>query len=99
MAVKTIVKRKKTYSEVSSAQWQLQEAKAMLSEVVQSAAQKPQIITVHGKKTVVIISYEEYQKLKEPKQNLYEFFKSSPFYSVELELPQRIPEDVREVKF
>ena len=87
---------KKT-KEKRKTEWQLQEAKAMLSEVIQSAAIKPQIITVHGKKSAVIISYEEYQKLNGPKQNLYELFQSSPFFDVELELPQRIPEKAREV--
>ncbi|MCL2276287.1 MAG: type II toxin-antitoxin system Phd/YefM family antitoxin [Treponema sp.] len=91
MSLKKNSKRKTSYNDDSYKQWQLQEAKAMLSEVVQSAAKKPQVITVHGKKSAVIISYNEYQKLKEPKQNLYDFFKSSPFYGAELETPRRIP--------
>jgi len=89
MSVKIKEKRKN--------EWQLQEAKAMFSEVVQLAAKKPQIITVRGKKAAVILSYENYQALSNPKQNLYDFFQNSPFYGVELELPQRIPEESREV--
>jgi len=86
----TNIKKRKT-------EWQLQEAKAMFSEVIQSAALKPQIITVRGKKTAVIISYEEYQQLSGPKQNLFNFIRNSPLYGIELELPQRIPEESREL--
>ena len=79
------------------AEWQLQEAKAMLSEVIKSAAFKPQFITVRGKKTAVILSYEEYTELTLPKQSLFELFQNSPFYGVKLELPPRLPEEMREV--
>ncbi|MCL2266507.1 MAG: type II toxin-antitoxin system prevent-host-death family antitoxin, partial [Treponema sp.] len=51
-------------------EWQLQEAKAMFSEVVKKAMTKPQIITVHGEKKAVVISYEEYAGLTVPKQSL-----------------------------
>jgi len=78
-------------------EWQLQEAKAMFSEVIKASALKPQIITVHGKETAVILSYEEYKKLSSPRQTLYEFFQNSPFRDVELELPKRLPEETREV--
>jgi prevent-host-death family protein len=48
--------------------WQLQEAKARLSEVVEKAATEgPQKITVHGEPAAVLISCEEYQRLKHPK--------------------------------
>ena len=46
--------------------WQLQRAKAMLSEVVRSAAREPQIITVRGEEKAVVLSMDEYRKLNEP---------------------------------
>jgi len=78
-------------------EWQLQEAKAMFSEVIKAAAVKPQIITVHGKETAVILSIKEYKKLASPKQTLFEFIQSSPLRGMELELPPRQPEEMREV--
>ena len=84
-------------NERRKAEWQLQEAKAMFSEVIQSAALKPQVITVRGKKAAVILSYEEYQQLSGPKQNLRDFFQKSPFYGIELELPVREIEKTREI--
>ena len=78
-------------------EWQLQEAKAMFSKVIKSAVSKPQFITVRGKKTAVILSYEEYEELTTPKQSIFDFFQNSPFYGVELELPERGKELCREI--
>ena len=77
--------------------WQLQEAKAMFSKVVQSASREPQIITVHGKETAVVLSIEEYKKLKNPKESLVSFMEQSPLASVKLELPQRRHEKMRDI--
>jgi prevent-host-death family protein len=79
------------------AKWQLQEAKAMFSEVVKEAEFIPQIITVRGKETAVILSYEEYKKLSSPKQTFFEFIQNSPLRDIELELPPRQGEEMREV--
>jgi len=69
----------------------------MLSEVIKAADFKPQIITVRGKETAVILSYNEYKKLIRPDQTLFEFIQSSPLRDFELELPQRQPEKMRDV--
>lgn len=48
--------------------WQLQDAKNKFSEVVETTLQHgPQIISRRGKKTVVVITYEEYQKTNHKK--------------------------------
>jgi prevent-host-death family protein len=78
-------------------EWQLQEAKAMFSEVIKAAVLKPQIITVRGKETAVILSHEEYKKLTCPRQTLFEFIQNSPLRDLELELPVRESEKMREV--
>jgi len=52
-------------------QWQLQEAKNKLSQLVKNADKGvPQYITVHGKNTAVILSTKEYEKLKRPASKL-----------------------------
>ncbi len=43
--------------------WQLQEAKARFSELVDCAAQEPQLITRRGVQTAVLLSFDEWQKL------------------------------------
>ena len=43
--------------------WQLQEAKAKLSEVIETAEQSgPQVVTRRGIKTAVIVSFDEWQR-------------------------------------
>ena len=76
--------------------WQLQEAKAMFSEVVRSASREPQIITVHGKETAVVLSMESYRKLSAPKESLLSFMEKSPLASVKLELPKRQSGEMRD---
>jgi prevent-host-death family protein len=67
--------------------WQLQEAKARLSEVVKKAATEgPQKITVHGEPAAVLISSEEYQRLKHPKGSFVQFMRRSPLYGLKLDL-------------
>ena len=70
-----------------STPWQLQEAKARLSEVVKKAAKDgPQEITVHGEPAAVVISSKEYERLKHPRGSFVEFMRCSPLYGLELNL-------------
>lgn len=66
--------------------WQLQEAKNKLSQVVKQAREVgPQVITVHGKETAVVISADDYRTLTHQKESLLEFFQNSPLKGVELD--------------
>ena len=54
-------------------EWQLQEAKNKLSQLVKKAGNGiPQYITVHGRSTAVVISTKEYENLKRPRSKLSE---------------------------
>ncbi len=44
--------------------WSVQDAKNRFSEVVEAAREKPQTVTKHGKRTVVVVAAEEYDRLK-----------------------------------
>ena len=45
--------------------WQLQEAKAKFSQLVQKALDEgPQTVTRHGKEVAVLVSAEDYKKLQ-----------------------------------
>ena len=69
------------------ANWQLQDAKARLSEVVKKAAQEgPQHITLHGQPAAVVLSVAEYQRLRKRRIRFTEFVRSSPLRDVELDL-------------
>jgi prevent-host-death family protein len=66
--------------------WQLQEAKSKFSELVESALSKgPQIVTKRGVSSVVIISIDEFNQLKKPKEGLISFFKRAPKLNLELD--------------
>ena len=72
--------------------WQLHEAMNKLSEVIALALdQGPQVITRRGEKTVVILSYSEYEKLRKPQGKLSEFFHNSPLASLNLEHDKSLP--------
>jgi len=67
--------------------WQLQHAKNRLSEVVdQALTQGPQVITRRGAETVVVLAVEDYRRMRKPKTDLVEFFRSSPLQEVGSEL-------------
>jgi prevent-host-death family protein len=59
--------------------WQIQEARARLSSLVNEAlAGRPQRISRHGKEVAVIISAADYDRLTAPRESLVEFFRNSP---------------------
>jgi len=67
--------------------WQLQDAKSKFSEVVERAlAQGVQIVTRRGRKTVVVMPFEEYERLSKPAQRLSQFLLESPLSGAKLNL-------------
>lgn len=68
--------------------WQVQEAKARFSELVRRADSGPQMITVHGRRAAVVLSADDYDRLKDRrgKPALTEFLRDSPLAGVELDL-------------
>ena len=82
------------------ASWPLQDAQARFSELVRRAhSEGPQHVTVRGNVEVVVVSAEEYRRLKgEPTgQALIDAFHNSPFPEINLE-PERFPMPVRDVE-
>jgi prevent-host-death family protein len=66
--------------------WQLQEAKNRLSEVVRHAHQGPQLITLRGKEEAVVLSFDEYQKLTQPRKTWVELLGEMAQSGIELDL-------------
>lgn len=72
---------------INSKTWQLQEAKNKFSELVRKATEEgPQVVTKHGRESVVVISSEEYRKLEQPETLLVDFFRQSPLYDLQIDL-------------
>ncbi len=63
--------------------WQLQSAKQRFSELVECAQREgPQVVTKHGKETVVVVSIEEYRRLRDHEPSLVEFIRSAPDFDL-----------------
>jgi prevent-host-death family protein len=75
--------------------WQLQEAKAKLSQVIKNAAREPQIITLRGEEAAVVLSPEKYRQMAQTGPGLYEFLQNSPLCDadIDFERDQRPWED------
>lgn len=83
----------------SAARWRLQDAKARFSELVRRVrSEGPQLVTVHGRDEVVVISVDEFHRLKGDLTGaaLISAAQASPFRDVEIE-PRREPMPVRDV--
>jgi prevent-host-death family protein len=68
--------------------WQLQEAKARLSDLVKKAATDgPQEITLRGQPAAVVLSRADYDKLrgKRKAQNLSDFLLHSPLAGLDID--------------
>ncbi|MFG6414412.1 type II toxin-antitoxin system Phd/YefM family antitoxin [Roseateles sp. DC23W] len=59
--------------------WQMQAAKAKLSEVVKQAqSEGPQDITLHGRSVAVVLSREDFERLSGQAGSLLDFMQRSP---------------------
>jgi antitoxin Phd len=62
--------------------WSVQDAKNRFSEVVEAARRRPQTVTKHGKPAVVILSADEYDRLRK-----LEHLKAPSFAELLLAMP------------
>ena len=88
-----------TTSGTTSGHWVLQDAKARFSELVRKVrSEGPQHVTVHGRDEVVVISAEDFRRLKGEKtgQALIQALQASPHREVEIS-PGRFVMPVRSV--
>jgi prevent-host-death family protein len=82
-----------------SGYWLLQDAKARFSELVRKAhSEGPQHVTVHGRDEVVVITIEEFRRLKGTVTGkaLIDAMQASPHREIDIE-PRRGPLPVRDL--
>jgi prevent-host-death family protein len=64
--------------------WQMQEAKAKISELVKRAqVDGPQEITMHGKPVAVLVSRETFDRLSQQGDSLAAFMRRSPLFGLD----------------
>ena len=71
----------------SLGRWPLQDAKARFSELVRRVhSEGPQLVTVHGREEVVVVSAEEFRRLKGERTGaaLVAALQASPYRDLEL---------------
>lgn len=77
--------------------WQIQEAKAKFSQLVEDANLKGyQIITKQGEPVAIMLSIKEFDKITQPKTSFLNFFKKAPCQEIELDI-KRLKDLPREV--
>ena len=75
--------------------WQLQEAKAKFSELVQKAIDEgPQTVTRHGKDAVVVLSAEQFELMKKRQIDLKDLPPYLSLDEADLERNKDFPRDV-----
>ena len=82
---------------MGSATWTVAEAKARFSEIIDKAtAEGPQAVTRRGRKAVVIVDAEEWERKTRRSGSLAEFFATSPLLASGLEI-ERSKDGLRDV--
>jgi len=74
--------------------WTVAAAKAHFSEVVENALKHgPQIITRHGRKAVIVVAAEEWERKTQRQGTLADYFAASPLRDsgLEVERPRDTP--------
>jgi antitoxin Phd len=67
--------------------WQLQDAKSKFSEMVErTLVNGAQVVTRRGRKTVVILPFEEYERLTKRVDSLAQFLLASPLPGSDLSI-------------
>jgi len=77
--------------------WQLQEAKARLSQLVRSAqTDGPQAISVRGETAVIVLSKKDFLRLADRGSSFVQFMRRSPLGGIDLKV-ERDRSPVRDV--
>lgn len=90
---------------MTSTSWSVQDAKNKLSAVIEAAQREPQTVTKHGKPAAVVMSADEYERLKKlgppakPKKSFIDHLLSIPQSDDEEDIFERILVETRDVEF
>ncbi|MFL5319384.1 MAG: type II toxin-antitoxin system Phd/YefM family antitoxin [Myxococcaceae bacterium] len=64
--------------------WQIQQAKQRFSELVDQAREKgPQVVTRHGEEVAIVMSIDEYRRLKGGGRDFKAFLRKGPYVDLD----------------
>jgi prevent-host-death family protein len=88
------------YDDAMKSKWQVEEAGAELSAVIEAAKIAPQIITRYGTPVAVVLSCAEYDRLRrrDEREPLISFFRSWPDFEIPASGVAPVKPDTRRVK-
>lgn len=66
-------------------EWSIRHAKDCLSELVEAARDAPQAITKRGRQAVIVLSREDYDRLRGQREPLTSFFARAGLGDIEIE--------------
>ena len=84
------------------AEWQLQDAKNRFSELVREARENgPQVVTIRGKRAVVVLSSAAFDAIERPRKPFNEFLMEGPAWPDDVidAINDRSPDPGRDVEF
>jgi antitoxin Phd len=82
---------------INAGQWALHDAKTQFSALVRQAVTAgPQYVSVHGKPSVVVVSVQDFQRLRAvvAKPKFTDLMRQSPFVGLDLDF-SRLPDAAR----
>jgi antitoxin Phd len=81
------MKKKKTLRRSRYKSWQLQEAKAKFSQMINDVQKDGcYTITKNGEPVAILMSKQEFETLSKPEKTLLEFFEQAPLSDTDLDL-------------
>jgi antitoxin Phd len=83
----TKIRRRRRNTKGPHRVWQLQEAKARFSELINEVERDGcHTITKNGHPVAVVISTHEFEKMRKPKNTLLDFFREAPLPDFDFEI-------------
>lgn len=70
--------------------WPLDEARDKLSELIHEAREHgPQAISVRGREAAILLSVEEYHRMKRPRRSMLQILQESPLADPDVDLERQ----------
>jgi len=95
--IKKTRRKRRSQGRIRQKRWQVQEAKAKFSELLNDAVESGyQTITKNGEPVAYLVSKDEFDRYLQPKKTLLEVFDECPYPEIDLSI-ERSSDTIREI--